>query len=51
MINAIGTEPNDPISYAPGLEHQHPNMSMVGGHGGQLEIEIEIEISSESSSG
>ena len=51
MINTIGTEPNDPLSYAPGSEHQHLNMSMVGGHGGQLDREIDIEISSESSSG
>ena len=30
-------DPNDPLAYAPGLEIHHPTMSMLGGHGGQLE--------------
>ena len=33
----LGTEPNDTISYAPGLEHHHPNMSTLGDPGGRLE--------------
>ena len=36
----LGTEPNDTLSYALGLELHHPIMSMLGGHGGQLEIYI-----------
>ena len=33
----IGTEPNDPLVYAPGLEIYHLIMSMLGGHGDRLE--------------
>ena len=38
-VNNIGTEPNDPLAYAPGSEHHRPTMSNLGGHGGQLERE------------
>ena len=41
----ICTDPNDPLAYVPGLEHPHPNMSKIGGHGGKLEREREREIS------
>ena len=36
-VNTIGTEPNDPLAYAPGLEHHQRTMSKLGGQGGQLE--------------
>ena len=26
----LGTEPNAPLAYAPGLEHHHPIMSTLG---------------------
>ena len=39
MVNTVGTEPNSPISYAPGSEHHHLTMSTIGRHGGQLEKE------------
>ena len=26
----LGTEPDDPLAYAPGLEHHHPIMSTLG---------------------
>ena len=29
----LGTKPNDPLAYDPGLELHHPIMSMVVGHG------------------
>ena len=32
----LGTDPNNPLAYAPGLELHHPIMSMIGGHGGRL---------------
>ena len=35
----LGTEPNYPLAYDPGLELHHPIMSMIGGHGGRLERE------------
>ena len=34
----LGTEPNAPLAYAPGLELHHPIMSTLGAHGVQLEI-------------
>ena len=37
----LGTKKNDPLSYAPGLEHHHLLMSTLGETGGQLEREIE----------
>ena len=30
--NALGTEPNAPLTSAPGLESRHPTMVMVGGY-------------------
>ena len=36
----LGTEPNDPLAYAPVLKLCHPIMSMLGGHRGRLEIDI-----------
>ena len=33
----LGTDPNDPLSYAPGLEHHYPIMSTLGETRGQLE--------------
>ena len=35
----LGTEPNAPLAYAPGLEHHHPIMSTLGDPGGRLERE------------
>ena len=35
-VNTIGAEPNDPLSYALGLEHYLQNMSKLGGHGVRL---------------
>ena len=32
----LGTETNATLDYAPGLEHHHPNMSMLGEPGGLL---------------
>ena len=32
----FGTEPNDPLASAPGLELHHLTMSMLGGKGGRL---------------
>ena len=37
----LGTEPNDNLAYAPGLELHHPIVSMIGGHGEPLEIDRE----------
>ena len=38
VVNVIlGTEHNVPLASTPGLELYHPIMSMLGGHGGQLE--------------
>ena len=37
----LGTEPNAPLAYDPGLEHHHPIMSTLREPGGQLEIERE----------
>ena len=37
----LGTEPNAPLLYAPGLKYHHPIMSRLGYTGGQLEIERE----------
>ena len=37
-VNTIGMEPNDPLAYAPGSEHQIPNMSTLGEHTGWLYI-------------
>ena len=34
----LGMDPNDPLAYAPGLEHHHPIMSMLGEPGGRLYI-------------
>ena len=36
IIN-LGTDTNDPLDYAPGLEHHHPIISMV------RELEIQLE--------
>ena len=30
----LGTEPNSPLAYAPGLKHNHPIMSTLGELGG-----------------
>ena len=38
----LGTEPNDPLAYDPGLEIHHLIMSNLGGGGGQLERERDI---------
>ena len=38
----LGTDHNAPLVYAPELELQHPIISTIGAHGGQLEIEREI---------
>ena len=38
----LGTEPNDPLTYDPGLEPHHPVMSTLGAHECQLEIKREI---------
>ena len=35
----LGTEPNYPLDYAPGLEHHHPIISTLGEPGGRLYIE------------
>ena len=35
VTTTLGTEPNDPLVYAPGLELHHPIMSKLGEHGGQ----------------
>ena len=40
MANVIlGTEPNDPLTYAPGSELHHPIVSMLGGNRRRLEID------------
>ena len=36
-VNTIETENNAPLSYALGLEHQHPTMGKLVAHGVQLE--------------
>ena len=36
-------ENSEPLAYAPGLEPQHPTMSMIQGHGGHLDRERERE--------
>ena len=36
-VITIVTEPNAPLTYAPGSEHHHLIMSKLGGHGGRLE--------------
>ena len=36
---ALGTEPNAPLAYDPGLEHHQPIMSTFGEPGGRLERE------------
>ena len=36
VFSNLGTEPSAPLYYAPGLEHCHPTMSILGGHGGRL---------------
>ena len=47
----LGMEPNDPLTYAPGLELHHPITSKLGNPGGRLEREIgrkrEIYLSSD----
>ena len=35
-FNTIETEPITPLDYAPGSEHHHLTMSMLGGHGCRL---------------
>ena len=40
----LGTETNDPLAYAPVLEHHHPIMSTLGETRGRLEIERETEM-------
>ena len=40
----LRTDPNAPLTYAPGLEHHHQIISTLGDTGGQLKIEREIEI-------
>ena len=44
MVNTIWTEPNDPLAYAPVLEHHHLIMSMLGGHRCRLDRGITILI-------
>ena len=39
VFNTLGTEPSDPLAYGPGSEHHRPIMSIIGGHGGRLEID------------
>ena len=39
--NTLGMDPNAPLAYAPGSELHHPTMSVLGGHGGQLDRDIE----------
>ena len=39
QLNTLGMEDIATLSYALGSEPHHPNMIMVGGHGGLLEIE------------
>ena len=39
----LGTDPNSPFAYAPGLEHHHPNTSSLGDPGGRLNREREID--------
>ena len=34
----LGTEPNSHLASAPGLELHHLIMSIIGGHGGRLDI-------------
>ena len=36
----LGTKPNATLDFSPGLESQHPIMSMLGGHRGRLDREI-----------
>ena len=43
----LGTHPNVPLSYAPVLELNHPIMSTLGAHVGQLQREIERQVSFE----
>ena len=40
--NTLGMETIDTLSYAPGLEPHHLNMSMIGIHGDHLEKDIYI---------
>ena len=37
----LGTEPNAPLAYDPGLEHHYPITITIGDPGGQLYIERE----------
>ena len=41
-LNTLRMEPSATLAYAQGSEHHHPTVSMLGGHGGQLEIEITL---------
>ena len=41
MNNELGMEPRAHLDSATGLEHHHPTMSMLGGHGFRLEKYIE----------
>ena len=40
----LGTNPHATLAYATHLEIYHQNMSILGGHGGQIQIEREREI-------
>ena len=35
LTTTLGTDPNLPLAYAPGLELHHPIMSKLGAHVGQ----------------
>ena len=43
IFNTLWVDPSATLSYAPGLEHHHPTMSMLGGHGCWLDIYIYID--------
>ena len=40
-LNTLRMEPSATLAYAQGSEHHHPTVSMIGGHGGQLERMID----------
>ena len=40
-LNTLVTDHGDPLAYAPGSDHHHLTISMLGSHGGQLERYIE----------
>ena len=41
IFNTLGTDPSAPLTYDTGSEHHRPTISMLEGHGGQLERERE----------